>query len=475
MLLTFTKCLITINRALNDADITGLLNGSSDDSSEDEQDVLLPPNKEMSSSSSSDAAEAGSSSEEDNAPLSSLRWNKRRFNSNSVPEDTHRLIAPVKSPAEELTRWGSDATIDCHANWAWPRRRRIVAVAAFRGPRPPSRHPSEDTAKFIAPTIYIIDVRQKSESTHPSDAESSRGIMRGMSISRFFASRLVDGVKKWRSGRGARGCGESFPWTDAEDAALFLGRSFAVDRPRGRDTRHPTATCTLFGGARRPAFCAAATRARGMPIFVSTELFSEIRQNTWKSFRHSEPVNHVARAPAPTAHENATCSYLGLDNWRVTLFKVETRFTIKVPFQDGLQSLQTAAASGTAASSCGYCNAVCRFYSNNGDISRLHNTERVTLCGSRHHWLQAGVAALGMTFIATYKPVVSLAVCGLRLRSAAHINEMLDAILICHSFTCAAVIYMVLLGRRDNPEGAQKPSKRINVRELKQLKETASR
>ncbi|XP_073941152.1 uncharacterized protein [Choristoneura fumiferana] len=100
MLLTFTKCLITINRALNDADITGLLNGSSDDSSEDEQDVLLPPNKEMSSSSSSDAAEAGSSSEEDNAPLSSLRWNKRRFNSNSVPEDTHRLIAPVKSPAE---------------------------------------------------------------------------------------------------------------------------------------------------------------------------------------------------------------------------------------------------------------------------------------------------------------------------------------------------------------------------------------
>lgn len=61
--------------------------------------------------------------------------------------------------------------------------------------------------------------------------------MRGMSISRFFASRLVDGVKKWRSGGGARGGGESFPWTDAEDAALFLGRSIAVDRPRGRDTR----------------------------------------------------------------------------------------------------------------------------------------------------------------------------------------------------------------------------------------------
>ncbi|KAI8432268.1 hypothetical protein MSG28_004705 [Choristoneura fumiferana] len=67
------SCLITIYRALNDADVTGLLNGSSDDSSEDEQDVLLPPNKEMSSSSSSDAAEASSSSKEDKAPLSSLR------------------------------------------------------------------------------------------------------------------------------------------------------------------------------------------------------------------------------------------------------------------------------------------------------------------------------------------------------------------------------------------------------------------
>lgn len=60
-----------------------------------------------------------------------------------------------------------------HANWGRPHAATLAARAVSsphsrRSALPPVHIPP-DTTKFIAPTIYIIDVRQKSESAHPSN------------------------------------------------------------------------------------------------------------------------------------------------------------------------------------------------------------------------------------------------------------------------------------------------------------------
>lgn len=44
-----------------------------------------------------------------------------------------------------------------------------------------------DTVKFIAPTIYIIDVRQKSESAHPFDAEFERNYAPSLPVDARFS------------------------------------------------------------------------------------------------------------------------------------------------------------------------------------------------------------------------------------------------------------------------------------------------